>query len=82
MHSYNQGQEDSEIAELTKEEWEFISDELHVTGDEINAMTDKEYWKCIFMLAEIEGDENGKCAGKPLSRRGEIVASIINKLTG
>ena len=82
MHLYNQGQENIEVAELTDEEWKFIWDELHVTCDRINAMTDEEYWEFILALAEIEGDENVKCDGRPLSKRGRMVTSIIDKVTG
>lgn len=66
--------------EITKEDIQFMYDEFGLTPDDINAMNEKEYRRLFIRVLDIEGDENVKCDGKPMSERGKRATSILEKM--
>jgi hypothetical protein len=66
--------------EITKEDIQFMYDEIGLTPDDINAMNEEEYRDLFIRVLEIEGDENVKCDGKPMSERGKRATAILEKM--
>lgn len=66
--------------EITKEDIQFMYDEFGLTPDDINAMNEEEHRDLFIRVLEIEDDENVKCDGKPMSKRGKRATEILEKM--
>lgn len=63
---------------VTEEQRKFMLDEFGLTGEQINKLSDKEYDQLFNDVLCIEGEENYKCEGKTLSKRGRIAGEILS----
>lgn len=67
-----------EIKKLSKKQMEFIEEELGITEEQLQNMTEEEFYDMSEKIADIEvhesmlADDDGE-----LSERGEMAASII-----
>ena len=63
---------------VSKEILQFMKDEFNLTREEILSLSDKEYDQLFNDVLCIEGEENYKCDGKPLSKRGRIAGEVLS----
>jgi hypothetical protein len=74
---YSEGKEKG-FDMVSKEALDFMKEEFGLTREQILKLSDEEYEELFYKVLCIEADENVKCDGKPLSRRGKLAGEILS----